>query len=145
MTNEIDMIASMPPEIVTRCASVADVALYWGKAFIILAFVAAIAFILADLIARLWPPESGKGSGPLPDKSWLDALKGVLEALAGLPGWVAIFLAGFLLLWIARDPASCLVPKPSEQQAQKDAQSNTAANQAAPAANRQAPAQNQAP
>jgi hypothetical protein len=141
MTNEIDFIASASPAALDHCGRVAGLALAWGERFIILAFFAALAFIVADFIVKVRKPPSTKGSG-VPDKSWLDALKGVLDALANLPGWVTIFLAGFLLLWIARDPASCIAPKPSDQAAQKDAQSNTAANQTAPATNQQAPAQN---
>jgi hypothetical protein len=38
----------------------------------------------------------------------LDALKGLLETLKGLPAWVAIFLAGLVLLWMAMQrPEMC--------------------------------------
>jgi hypothetical protein len=40
----------------------------------------------------------------------LDPLKGVLEALAKLPGWVTIFLAGLALLWISGGPPGWCAP-----------------------------------
>lgn len=52
----------------------------------------------------------------------LEALKGLLEALKGLPAWIAIFLAGLALLWIAGEkPEACAPPPPrsAQEKAQK--------------------------
>jgi hypothetical protein len=35
------------------------------------------------------------------DPKLLEALKGLLEALKGLPAWISVFLAGLALLWVA--------------------------------------------
>lgn len=41
----------------------------------------------------------------------LEALKGLLEALTKLPAWVAIFLAGLALLWMAGQRPEICVPQ----------------------------------
>jgi hypothetical protein len=46
----------------------------------------------------------------------LEALQGVLEALKGLPTWIALFLAGLALLWLGSDlPKACVCGPESEQ------------------------------
>lgn len=111
MTMMFAQAAPAPPKITTEC-DIASIALAWGHWFIVLAFVAAVVLTVASAIAAFRPPsEKTKVVG---DKDWLDSLKGVLEALAKLPNWVAVLLAGLALLWIARDSAAtCAAPKPS--------------------------------
>ena len=60
----------------------------------------------------------------------LDALKGLLETLKGLPIWIALFLAGVLLFWMAGEVAAdrCRVVAPTGPQP-------TPSNAAPPAAN----------
>jgi len=47
----------------------------------------------------------------------LEAFKGVLEAIKGLPPWIPIFLAGLALVWLAgQRPEACtpvLAPPPA--------------------------------
>src|SRR5688572_23240575 len=43
----------------------------------------------------------------------LEALKGVLEAIKGLPAWIPIFLAGLALVWLAgQRPEACVPVQP---------------------------------
>jgi hypothetical protein len=45
----------------------------------------------------------------------VEALKGLLETLKGLPAWIAIFLAGLGLLFVAGyQPEACKPPPPSK-------------------------------
>ena len=86
-------------------------------AFVGLALLAAIAHVIVYSIVEL---RKSRASGPKPaigpsgfDKI-LESLKGVLEALAKLPHWVAIFLAGLALLWMAgQRPGICAPPQAS--------------------------------
>lgn len=95
----IDMVAADP----AVSAEVASFALFWGKWFIRLSFAGAVlSLALAGLAAFRDPKASFTGDKP---SDILNALKGVLEALAKLPLWVAIFLAGGALLWMAGYPA----------------------------------------
>ena len=140
MTNQVEQFQVLPPEILKQCESVAQVALTWGRAFIILAFVAALALIVTELIARLRQPTTTRVD-VLPDKDWLAALKGVLEAVANLPIWVAIFLAGLTLLWLAREPAEhCVAPPKSSPAAAQPAKGAAQAN--SPQQNQMAPETN---
>lgn len=51
----------------------------------------------------------------------LEALQGVLEAIKGLPAWIALFLAGLALLWLGSDlPTACVCGPDSEQCVQED-------------------------
>lgn len=51
----------------------------------------------------------------------LEALQGVLEAIKGLPAWIALFLAGLALLWLGSDlPTTCVCGPDSEQCVQED-------------------------
>ena len=87
-------------------------AAFWGKAFVLLAFVAAIAHIVISSIVAIIEAKkarSGERQSVAAEK-FLDSLKGVLEALANLPAWVAIFLAGLALLWIAQEYAGKCAP-----------------------------------
>lgn len=140
MTNQVGPIPVLSPEILKQCESVAQVALTWGKYFIILAFFAALALIITEMIARLRQPASTRVDA-LPDKDWLDALKGVLEAVANLPTWVAIFLAGLALLWLGREPAEhCVAPPKSSPAAAQPAKGAAQAN--SPQQNQTAPETN---
>ena len=51
----------------------------------------------------------------------LEAFKGVLEAIKGLPPWIPIFLAGLALVWLAgQRPEACtpVQPQPAAAPAQ---------------------------
>lgn len=73
----------------------------------------------------------------------IEALKGLLETLKGLPAWVAIFLAGLALLWIAgQRPEACILPPPvgaSSAGAPKDTGTGRAKVQMEQPTNTQAP------
>ena len=85
-----------------------------AKAFIGLAFFAAIAYVIVYSIVEIRGAKT-QTDDPAKLTAWdkvLDSLKGVLEALAKLPHWVAIFLAGLALLWMAgQRPAVCQPPE----------------------------------
>jgi hypothetical protein len=88
----------------------------WGGAFIIASFWFAVNGTAATNVMAVYkafktPSGGGKGSGdPGNWAKFLDALKGVLEALAALPAWIAIYLAGLALLWIAGHHAGICPP-----------------------------------
>jgi len=114
MQNQINAIANVsaevPSKVLTLCDNIADFAYDWGSWFIIVSLLVAVGLAVVEGIVRLRPPTGtakaiGDADG-LP--KLLEALKGVLEALAKLPVWVAMFLAGFALLWLALEaPKKC--------------------------------------
>ena len=114
MQNEINTIAALSPDVVTLCERLAESAFFWGRAFIILSLAAAAVqgLVIVALAVLRWDGQGDTRSLTDPVKL-LDALKGVLQALAALPAWVAIYLAGLALLWIALEaPKKCDVPAP---------------------------------
>ena len=102
------------PGIAELCNRYAWLAYDVGRVFLYLA----IAFAVAETIAALWikarTPPSGETKTLTPINAILDALKGVLEALKDLPAWIAMFLAGVALLWMAgqRIEKPCPSPPP---------------------------------
>ena len=44
----------------------------------------------------------------------LEAFKGVLEAIKGLPAWIPIFLAGLALVWLAGQRPEACTPVPAQ-------------------------------
>ena len=94
---------------VDYCKAIAGFAYDWGRPFVIAAFFLAIAETIAVLVIRFIQARK-KDSATLiaeGDTKFLEALKGVLVALAGLPAWVTIYLAGLALLWIAMRAGTC--------------------------------------
>ena len=142
MTNDIANAVSIPPEMVNHCAALADFTFYWGGWFIRVAFFAALAYLLIGIIGQAiaWFKalkdrlKDVEARSLVLDAGSLTALKGVLEALVNLPAWVAIFLAGFALLWMAQDPGKCAASntqsaaegqkQPAKQQGQQQTQQN---------------------
>jgi len=111
-------IGQLPPETVAFCTRHAEFAFKLGRWFVYLALVIAVVETLAAIALAFMKP----ANGPAPANAdaaakLLEALKGVLEALVKLPRWVAIFLAGLALLWIAGEgPGLCdPAPPPGEQ------------------------------
>jgi hypothetical protein len=109
MTNALVSIALLAPPVPDHCKELATFAFNWGRAFIVASFVFAVVGTLLTLIITLikaWHPDKPKlGADPDAWAKFLDSLKGVLEALAALPAWIAIYLAGLTLLWIAGHPS----------------------------------------
>lgn len=97
------MLAVADPDISTF-------ALGWGKWFIRLSFLGATIALVAPFVVAAIEAIKKKKSGErafsaITDAStFLEALKGVLEALSKLPAWIAIYLAGYALLWLAMKP-----------------------------------------
>ena len=80
-------------------------ALGWGKAFIRLSFAGAL-LSLAVIAYDAFKPrkDDRRDRGADSTSAILTALAAVLEALGKLPAWVAIYLAGFALLWLSGQP-----------------------------------------
>ncbi|HET9638677.1 MAG TPA: hypothetical protein VFP12_05685 [Allosphingosinicella sp.] len=116
--NTISNAAAIPPEVAAWCANYAGFTLTLAKAFLVLALLVA----LVETALALWTKlqavrkapavaERSLAESAVDPVKLLDALKGVLEALKGLPAWIAIFLAGLALLWIAgQEPKACTPP-----------------------------------
>jgi len=108
MTNTLVSIALLsPPPASDACKGLVTFGYNWGRAFIVASFLFAVVGTAAGIFVALWKAWKGSGGGANlaadPDAwaKFLDALKGVLQALAALPAWIAIYLAGLALLWIA--------------------------------------------
>ena len=120
MQNQINAIANVsadvPPKILTLCDNIADFAYDWGSWFIIISLFVAVGLAIVEGIVRLRPDKGTTKMSAGADglSKTLEALKGVLEALAKLPVWVAMFLAGFALLWLALEAPDKCLPKPDQ-------------------------------
>ena len=113
MTNALASIVLLsPPPAANACKDLLTFGYDWGRAFIIASFLFAVIGTAAGIFLALWKAWKGSGGSEklsADQEAWakfLDALKGVLQALAALPAWIAIYLAGLALLWIAGHPAS---------------------------------------
>ena len=120
MQSQISAIANgsadVPPKVLTLCDNIAKFAYDWGSAFIIVSLFVAVGLAIVEGIVRLRKPAGDAGIAADADglTKTLDALKGVLEALAKLPVWVAMFLAGFALLWLALEAPNKCPPSPDK-------------------------------
>lgn len=101
------------------CDSYANVALTIASIFLVVALIAAIVETGLALYIRLLGTKQGAQAqreaalvtDPAILERLLNALKGLLETLKGLPAWIAIFLAGLALLWLAgQRPDLCTAP-----------------------------------
>lgn len=110
------------------CDTYGWVTLGLGTLFLVAALVAAWVETLALLKAKREAAEEAKrvaaekaaGTKTALDAAdpveLLEALQGVLEAIKGLPAWIALFLAGLALLWLGSDlPKACVCGPDSEQ------------------------------
>lgn len=110
------------------CNTYGWVALGLGILFLVGALVAAWVETLALIKAKREAAEEAKRAAAekaAGTKTALDAadpvellevLQGVLEAIKGLPAWIALFLAGLALLWLGSDlPKACVCGPDSEQ------------------------------
>jgi hypothetical protein len=116
--NITNAVAAIPPDVAVWSTDYANIALFMAQLFLGLAF--AVAVVETGL--ALWAKVLAARRGPVivenattetvvpavdPVKL-LEALKALLETLKGLPAWIAIFLAGLALLWIAgQKPEIC--------------------------------------
>jgi hypothetical protein len=102
----------MPDPTLVMCGKYLPFALSLSKWFLALALLVAVietALLLAAKLKALL--EKPPASDPTRAKTFtdagidpvklIDAVKGLLETLKGLPAWVALFLAGLALLWVA--------------------------------------------
>ncbi|MEA3064234.1 MAG: hypothetical protein QOJ27_669 [Sphingomonadales bacterium] len=119
MNTSSNTVASLPPEVALWCANYAGFALTLAKGFLILAFLVALVETALALWAKLQAAKKGPqvaqtamAESAVDPVKLLEALKALLETLKGLPAWVAIFLAGLALLWIAGEkPKACAPPE----------------------------------
>jgi hypothetical protein len=105
MTNALVSIVFQTPPVPDQCKELVTFGFNWGRAFMVASFFFAVVgtlLTLAITLIKAWKPDQPKlGADPDAWAKFLDSLKGVLEALAALPAWIAIYLAGLALLWIA--------------------------------------------
>ena len=107
MTNAFVSIALLsPPSTGDACKELVAFGYEWGGWFIVASFWFAVIGTAVTIIlgvVKAWQPGGSTRTVPDPGAwaKFLEALKGVLEALAALPAWIAIYLAGLALLWIA--------------------------------------------
>lgn len=120
MNNMANAAAVIPPEAAAWCDNFAGFALTLAQAFLILALFVA----LVETAIGLWAKWQAARKAPVVVKEGaispltaaetvkvLEAVKAILEALKGLPAWIAIFLAGLALLWMAgQKPELCTLP-----------------------------------
>jgi hypothetical protein len=150
--NTVTATAALPPQVAAWCADYAGFALFLAEAFLVLALVVAV----VETGIALWAKFVATRPGPVADRmaanaalppvdpiKLIEALKALLETLKGLPAWIAIFLAGLALLWMAgQTPDICTPPGPS-QASQPRAPANSG-RQTGSAGNTQAAAQSNA-
>lgn len=129
------------------CSDYSEFALGLAKWFLIISLVVAVVETAIALWAKFESARksdaaargvtASAGADPAAWAKLLEALKGVLETLKGLPAWIAIFLAGLALLWIAaRRPEACPQP-PARPNAETPERTKTDGAKAAPFANQQ--------
>ena len=102
------ILAATPPAPTGPCHDLVVFGYKWGGWFIVASFWFAVfgtALTMLITVVKAWkgPTDPAKPRND-PGGGWtkfLEALKGVLETLATLPAWIAIYLAGLALLWIA--------------------------------------------
>ena len=149
MNASASTIATTSSDLAAACGDAAGLALTLAQGFLILALVVAV----LETALALWAKYQAARKGPVvadnaleaivpavdPIKL-LDALKGLLDTLKALPAWIAIFLAGVLLLWVAgrlasdgcAPPATTATAPTTAPAAQPQAPPPPAANEAEP-------------
>ena len=118
--NSVTAAADSADWVAEYCAGYGQTLLWLAIGFLVVALLLGIASsIIALMAARA---QRGGGPGPdrvdvLPDPGKLvDALKGLIDALAKAPAWIAIFVGGILLLWMAGSFAGAVcVPADEEE------------------------------
>jgi hypothetical protein len=145
MNSVSNTAATIPSEAADCYANYAGFALTLGEAFLILALLVALVETALALWAKLQAARKGpeavqKGiANPAVDPvKLLEALKAILDALKGLPSWIAIFLAGLALLWmVGQEPKACSTTNASKACKSESTQSGSP-TAPAPASNAQA-------
>jgi len=132
-------VSALSPE-VEWCDRYRELGLSFAHWFLLLALLLAIvegvAVAWAKIQAARQAPAAPRAGGPeavsaADAASFLDALKGLLEALKGLPAWFAVFLAGAALYWLSSvQPDACSASPPAQRPSNatgNDQQGNDAA------------------
>jgi len=153
MSNMSNAAAAVPPETAAWCENFSGFALALAQAFLILALIVALVETAIGLWAKLQAarkaPDAvkaaeGQEALAVDPVKLLEALKAVLEALKGLPAWIAIFLAGLALLWMTgQKPELCPAPGSPGNEVNTSRPASNDSNVArpdAPVSNAQAPA-----
>lgn len=147
MNTSSNTASTISREVVAWCADYGNFALDLAKWFLILALAVALietALLLWGKIKALLAKPQDAGADKIADSvdpvTLIKALKDLLETLKGLPAWVAIFLAGLALLWIAGEqPAACKPERPQTEQRDRQKQETPKAPEA-PSKAKSAPA-----
>ena len=101
----------MTERIATRCGELKLDIFFFIEAFLWIALVAALIGTVAEIVLKIAPlfgkardyPPAARTAAPVDPVKFLDALKGLIDALTKAPAWVAIFLAALALLWAAKN------------------------------------------
>jgi len=148
--NAAAIAAPVPPPVATWCADYAGFALFLAEAFLVLALAVAVVETALALWAKLVVLRQGPATARVAAKAaavdpikLVDALKGLLETLKGMPAWVTIFLAGLALLWMAGQTPEICAPELSTRSSTTRTTA-APARQTGPATNSQAPAETNA-
>jgi hypothetical protein len=90
------------------CIGLKGQLIFFIEAFLWIALVVALLTALADLAVKLAPLFKQQGfppartAVPVDPIKFIDALKGLIDALTKAPAWIAMFLAAMGLLWISQ-------------------------------------------
>lgn len=136
-------MAPQQTEILAFCADALEQTLSFNltlfglaKWAFILAFALAVISTVLDLLVKWQAARAGGAAEGMSTKAiapvtpdLLKALTTLLESLAKLPVWFALFLAGLALVWLTtvNVPSVCKPPKPEADGRTVDAKTNTAA------------------
>jgi hypothetical protein len=117
MNTTSNAAAATSSQVTDLCVHYAGFVLTLAKVFLILALLVA----LIETALLLWAKWEARKAPVVAEKALvaaaidpiglINAVKALLEALKGLPAWIAIFLAGLALLWLAATkPEACTPP-----------------------------------
>jgi hypothetical protein len=113
-----------------KCSREFDTLLFLANIFLWAALATAVAISILAIVERLAALKTKAAVAEVRIggvSTFLDALKGLVAALAAAPPWYAIFLAGLLLLWFSDRfvPTHCGDPSSSAKEATSAADGST--------------------
>lgn len=120
------------------CDRYALLLLAYGRWFLLAALLIGAAGAAVVVFRTLYPPKPDAGGKSGDDEAGgatalqtiIDAVKGLVDAFAKAPTWLAMFGGGVLLLWMAGDavPSYCLAPQANTTRPQTSGVSTGSSN-----------------